>query len=73
MFFERKLELCDEEKTIEVKLGKRPPPPKVGGLMNVRAPEIDIKQWHNLPQGKKQLKLADYKGKTVFLYCFQSW
>ena len=63
-----------EQKEIVVELGERPKAPaKPKGLTNVKAPEIEIKQWHNLPKGKKQLKLADFKDKTVFLYCFQSW
>ena len=68
-----KLQREGEEKELEVELGERPAPPERTGLLNVKAPEIDIEQWHNLPEGKKQIKLADYKGKTVFLYCFQSW
>ena len=69
-----KIKRGDADREIAVKLGKRPPPPaKAEGLLNVKAPELDISQWHNLPEGKKQLKLADFKDKTVFLYCFQSW
>ena len=64
---------AEKEQQLEVKLGKRPAAPKREGLKNVRAPEIEIKQWHQLPKGKTQLKLADFKDKTVFLYCFQSW
>jgi C-terminal processing protease CtpA/Prc len=64
---------ANQERQLEVKLGKRPVEDKREGLMNVKAPEIEIKQWHNLPKGKTQLELADYKDKTVFLYCFQSW
>lgn len=59
---------------ITVVLGERPKPSREGGPTGVEAPEIDhITEWHNLPEGKRRVSLADYKDKTVFLYCFQSW
>lgn len=30
-------------------------------------------QWFNLPAGRKSVDVDDYRGKVVFLYCFQSW
>ncbi|MFQ5607281.1 MAG: redoxin family protein, partial [Candidatus Zixiibacteriota bacterium] len=29
--------------------------------------------WHNLPPGKQTLDIDDYKGRVLYLYCFQSW
>lgn len=44
-----------------------------GGILNQAAPEWDVDSWFNLPEGKEKLSLADYKGKVVYLYFFQSW
>lgn len=68
----------EEAQKITVTLAEKPKAPKRGnkreGLMNAPAPAIDhITEWTNLPKGKKTINLADYKGKTVYLYCFQSW
>lgn len=43
------------------------------GILGQRAPEWDVRQWFNLPDGKDTVDLGDYKGKVVYLYCFQSW
>lgn len=64
----------NEVKKLIVTLGEKPKAPERIGLINQAAPDIaHVKQWHNLPEGKKGISLADYKGKTVYLYCFQSW
>ena len=63
-----------KREVLEVVLEEKPKTPERVGLLGVKAPDIDhIKQWHNLPEGKDGLELADFKDKTVFLYCFQSW
>jgi thiol-disulfide isomerase/thioredoxin len=43
------------------------------GIAGDAAPSWEITEWGNLPAGTKSLDVADYKGKTVYLYCFQSW
>ena len=43
------------------------------GIVGRAAPAWGVTQWHQLPEGKTSLDLADYKGKIVYLYCFQSW
>ncbi len=44
-----------------------------GGILDQAAPEWGVESWFNLPEGKEKLSLADYKGKVVYLYFFQSW
>ena len=44
-----------------------------GGILNQQAPEWKVDSWFNLPEGKETLTLADYKGKVIYLYFFQSW
>ena len=43
------------------------------GILNQKAPSWNVDQWLGLPAGKKMLDVGDYKGKVVYLYCFQSW
>ena len=43
------------------------------GIDGREAPEWGVTQWHQLPDGKESLDLSDFEGKTVYLYCFQSW
>ena len=43
------------------------------GILGKQAPSWGVTEWKNLPEGKKQLDLKDFKGKVVYLYCFQSW
>ena len=45
----------------------------IPGISSKKAPAWNVKQWFNLPKGKKKLELSDYAGKVVFLYCFQTW
>ena len=42
------------------------------GIQNKPAPELDLDQWGQLPDKSNGFKLADQKGKVVFLYCFQA-
>jgi len=43
------------------------------GIKGRRAPSWKVEEWFNLPEGKVKLDLSDYKGKIIYLYCFQSW
>lgn len=46
---------------------------RVYGLNGKPAPTWEVDSWINLPEGKTTVDIADYKGKVVYLYCFQSW
>ncbi len=48
---------------------ERPKPAKVGD----KAPPWQVDAWANLPEETDWLDIDDYKGKTIYLYCFQSW
>jgi thiol-disulfide isomerase/thioredoxin len=43
------------------------------GIVGNAAPNWEVTQWGNLPAGTTSLDVDYYKGKTVYLYCFQSW
>lgn len=43
------------------------------GILNQKAPSWGVTDWYQLPGGKKSLDIADFKGKVIYLYCFQSW
>ncbi len=43
------------------------------GILDEPAPTWRVDQWFNLPQGAEAIDLADYRGKIVYLYGFQSW
>lgn len=43
------------------------------GILNKKAPSWGVQDWYQLPDGKKSLDITDFKGKVVYLYCFQSW
>ncbi len=44
------------------------------GIVGQTAPSWQgIETWFQLPKGKKALDVSDFKGKVVYLYCFQSW
>jgi len=42
-------------------------------LIGKPAPTWGVGKWFNLPEGKSSLDVSDFKGKVVYLYCFQSW
>ena len=44
-----------------------------GGILDKKAPKWEATDWVNLPAGKKSVDIEDYKGKVIYLYCFQSW
>lgn len=43
------------------------------GIAGQPAPAWGVTQWLNLPVGKPQLDIADYKGKVIYLFGFQAW
>ena len=43
------------------------------GILKRQAPSWEVTQWFQLPDGKTSLDVDDFKGKVVYLYCFQSW
>ena len=45
----------------------------VPGIPGQQAPEWDVSEWHQLPEGKDDLDITDYRGKVLYLYFFQSW
>ncbi len=45
----------------------------LGGIVGKKAPKWEVESWSNLPKGKKKLDVGDFKGKVVYLYCFQAW
>ena len=47
--------------------------PPVRGIKGKQSPSWKTAKWINLPKNKKKVDIADYRGKVVYLYCFQSW
>ncbi|MEE9264378.1 MAG: TlpA disulfide reductase family protein [Vicinamibacteria bacterium] len=43
-----------------------------GGIVTKKAPKWEVESWSNLPKGKKKLDVRDFRGKVVYLYCFQA-
>jgi thiol-disulfide isomerase/thioredoxin len=43
------------------------------GITGRPAPSLGVERWLNLPPGKTRVDVGDYKGKVIYLYCFQSW
>ena len=57
-----------------VDIGRPRGPERDGlGVLDTAAPKWDVDKWYNLPAGKTSLDIADYRGKVVYLYGFQSW
>jgi len=52
-----------------VKSPRRGPSPMLGKA----APKWEVGPWHQLPTGKTSLDISDFKGKVLYIYCFQSW
>ena len=48
---------------------------RVKGIQGQKAPawDVEVESWHQLPDGKTELDISDYKGKVLYLYFFQSW
>ena len=47
--------------------------PRPLGIMDQKAPQWSVTEWFHLPKGKTKLDIGDFKGKVLYLYCFQSW
>jgi len=43
------------------------------GIQGEKAPPINITTWYQLPEGKKELELTDYKDKVIVMLFFQHW
>ena len=43
------------------------------GIVGRQAPSWRVDQWFNLPDGQESIDIADYRGRVVYLYGFQSW
>ena len=43
------------------------------GIVGQPAPAWTVDGWSNLPAGRDTLDVSDFKGKVVYLFCFQSW
>jgi len=43
------------------------------GILGREATTWAVSRWLNLPAGKTSIDIGDYKGKTLYLYGFQSW
>ena len=54
-------------------LAQSSPKKTVPGIVGQQAPHWDVSQWHQLPEGKQDLDITDYRGKVLYLYFFQSW
>ncbi len=38
------------------------------GIVDQPAPDWDVSQWHQLPDGLESLNVDDYRGKVLYLY-----
>jgi len=43
------------------------------GILGKQAPQWDVTQWFQLPDGTNDIDVGNFKGKVLYLYCFQSW
>tara|TARA_B100001013_G_scaffold306393_1_gene209529 strand:- start:372 stop:932 length:561 start_codon:yes stop_codon:yes gene_type:complete len=43
------------------------------GILGMKAPKWSVDQWINLKGQKDKIDISDFKGKVIYLYCFQSW
>ena len=41
------------------------------GIMGEEAPKFNIGKWHQLPEGKDDLEITDFRGKTLVMLLFQ--
>ena len=46
---------------------------RVRGIMGQKAPAWTVEAWFNLPEGVERIDVADFEGKVVYLFGFQSW
>ena len=45
----------------------------VRGILNQQAPSWGVERWVRNPGGDAALDVDDFRGRVVYLYCFQSW
>lgn len=57
-----------KEEVLTVTLGE-----KALGIAGQPAPAWKVAHWDQLPEGKASLDVADFRGKVIYLFCFQSW
>ncbi len=43
------------------------------GILGRQAPEWSVNKWLNLPTDEKKVDIQNFRGKTLYLFCFQSW
>ncbi len=43
------------------------------GILGQRAPNWRVDEWYNLGDNVERIDVADFKGKIVYLFGFQSW
>ncbi len=43
------------------------------GILDRKAPNWEVQEWIQLPEGSAAIEVTDLQGKVVYLYCFQSW
>ena len=43
------------------------------GITGQTAPKWGVSEGRQLPEGKTSLDIEDFKGKVLYLFCFQSW
>ncbi len=43
------------------------------GILGKPAPSWIVDNWTNLPADAESINVSDYRGKVIYLYCFQSW
>ena len=43
------------------------------GILGSPAPQWSISEWANLDRATSRLEIDDFRGKILYLYCFQSW
>jgi len=61
-------------KPVNILATQKPSTPKpIRGIVGKKAPELNIKSWIDKDGKPAQIKLAHYKGKVIYLLCFQSW
>jgi thiol-disulfide isomerase/thioredoxin len=46
---------------------------QAAGIAGRSAPSWNVERWHQLPQGSDSLDVGDFKGKALYIFCFQSW
>ena len=55
------------------RLRAKPDEEPARGIVGRKAPNWDVERWFNLPEGADKLDVRDFRGKVVYVLCFQSW